>query len=343
LTRFDVEIRSQPEAVARFLDRQADVAEAVGSELRGAAIDWVMIAARGSSDNAARYGQYVLGIRNRLPVALATPSLFTVYQSPPRLAGALVIGISQSGASPDVVAVIEEACRQGCRTLAITADTTSPLARCADYTLDLGVTEKAIAATMTYTTSLAAMALLSTSLGEHGDGLGQIGAVPKAMQRVVEQAESDTGPDSLHAAGDWTVVARGYNYGTAFETALKLTEVARIAVEPYSTADFRHGPIAGIDEESTVVLIAPKGPVMAGTADLIPELAQRHASLVAISDDNDILHAARWASPLPGGVPEWLSPLVAVIPGQILALRLAEAQGLDPDHPRGLRKVTETY
>ncbi|MGD2052084.1 MAG: SIS domain-containing protein [Acidimicrobiia bacterium] len=343
MSRFGAEIRAQPEAVARFVDREASTVRTIASELQGTTIDWVVIAARGSSDNVARYGQYLLGIRNRLPVALATPSLYTVYQSPPRLTRALVIGISQSGASPDVAMVIEEARSQGCRTLAITADTASRLGRAADFVLDLGIAEKAVAATMTYSTSLAAMALLSMTLGGHDADLGRLTAIPDVMQLAAERAMSSSELCVAAAPGDWFVVGRGYSYGTAFETALKIAEVAGVHAEPYSAADVLHGPSAGIDDASTVILIAPRGPAFAGMAEWIPELKRRRSSLVAISDDEGMLRVSRSAFRLPGGVPEWLSPLVTVIPGQVLALRLAEARGLDPDQPRGLRKITETF
>ena len=338
------EIEQQPEAVRGFLDSQTAAASRISSTLQRSQPDWVLIAARGSSDNAARYGQYVLGIRNRLPVALAAPSLFTIYGSPPRLDGAFVIGISQSGESPDVIAVLSEAHRQRRPTLAITNHAESPLAAAADDVLPFGIgEERAVAASKTYTTSLAALALLSVCLSGDSHGLEELHAVPAAMSQALTDSLARRDTMRILSPGvPWLVVSRGMNYGTGFETALKLKEVAGISVESYSSADFLHGPIAAVGPGSIAVLIAPDGPAFEGVTALVPALKERGVVIAAVSDRDDLLAQADCGFPLPIGVPEWLSPLTAILPGQVLALDLALGRGFDPDAPLGLRKITRT-
>jgi glucosamine--fructose-6-phosphate aminotransferase (isomerizing) len=274
----------------------------------------------------------------------ATPSLYTIYEQPPRLDGAIVLGISQSGASPDVRAVLAEARRQGRPTIALTNDPASPLANEAEHVLPLEAgEEKAVAATKTYLNSLGAIALLFA-------GIGNDTVARRQLERVPEQLEEQIGlsfatAPALAKYGDAagaTVVARGVNYGTAYEIALKIRELSGLMVEAYSPADLMHGPIAAIQPGWPVIAVAPTGPAHESVADLVPALAARQARLLAISDVPELLEQANTPLPLVAGVPEWLSPLVAVVPGQVTAMRLAELRGLDVDNPAGLRKVTLT-
>jgi glucosamine--fructose-6-phosphate aminotransferase (isomerizing) len=343
MSLLETEIHEQPSAIARLLARESEnVAHLVGA-LRGR-FSHVVIAARGTSDNAARYAKYLFGAHNGLPVALATPSLFTLYRRPPRLDDALVLGISQSGQSPDIVTVVREGRDQGRPTLAITNDVTSPLAQAAEHVLPLHAgEERAVAATKTYTTSLAALALLSCHLNGAEDALDHLRTMPEHV------AETLARTDALRAhieryryIGHCAVIGRGFNYATAFEIALKVKELTRVIAEPYSSADFRHGPIAMIDEGFPVLLIAPGGAVADDIRALSHELTELCAEQVVISDQEDLLGPAHLAFSLPADVPEWLTPLIAVLPGQIFGLALAQFKGLDPDQPVGLRKVTET-
>jgi len=338
------EIAEQPAVLERLLDSGFPRVEEVAGRIQAAAPRYVVIAARGSSDNAARYAQYLFGAYNRLPVALATPSLFTLYQRPPSLAGSLVIAISQSGRSPDIIAVIEEGRRQGALTLAVTNDPASPLAQAAELVLPLlAGEERAIAASKTYTAQLFVLALLSTALAEDHTRLNQLAKVPVAVRRTLEHnwnLAHQLGP--FRDARLLAVIGRGFNYATAFEVALKLQETCLVLAQPYSSADFRHGPIALVEPGFPIVLVAPSGAVFPDLAALTEDLAAREAALAIVSDDPALLARADLPLPLPPAVPEWLSPLVAVVPGQLLALALARARGLDPDRPRGLAKVTRT-
>ncbi len=338
------EIHQQPEVLATLLEREDQTARRIAADLRRRDVRYVIIAARGTSDNAARYGQYLLGAVNRLPVGLATPSLFSVYGQPPRLDSSLVIGISQSGQSPDIVAVLAEGRRQGAPTLAITNDPGSPLAAQADHVLRLHAgEERAVAATKTYTAQLAALALLSCHLGGDAGRLEALRRTPQVVAQVLnrETCIAET-VERYRYMTACVVLGRGYNYATAFEIALKLKELNYLIAESYSSADFAHGPIAVIGSGFPAMAVAPGGQMFETMRDFSLALRSRGAELLIISDNQDLLAEAVTPLPLPAGTPEWLSPLVAVVPGQLFALHLTLVKGHDPDQPQGLRKITLT-
>jgi glucosamine--fructose-6-phosphate aminotransferase (isomerizing) len=273
----------------------------------------------------------------------ATPSLYTIYEQPPRLDGAAVIGISQSGASPDVSSVLAEARRQGRPTIALTNNLVSPLARAADEVLFLEAgDEQAVAATKTYMNSLGAVALLfAASDGPTAEA--ELARMPETLERQIALTRESAPPiDEYADAIGATVVGRGVNYGTAFEIALKIRELSGLVVEAYSPADLMHGPIAAIRPGWPVVIVAPTGPARPSVEDVVVPLVERGARLLAVSDVAAVLRRAQTKLPLVPRVPEWLSPLTAVIPGQLTALRFAQQRGLDIDSPAGLRKVTLT-
>ena len=339
----ETELREQPEALVRLLERQADAARQAARLFHRRDIRYLLIASRGSSSNVARYAQYLLGRAHRVPVMFATPSLYTIYGQPPRLDGALVIGISQSGASPDVVAVLAEAREQGRPTLALTNDVESPLARTADAVLPLEAgREQAVAATKTYVNSLGAVALLF-ALGDDAAARDELARMPEALAAQVDLSLAATPVlEEYREAVGLTVVARGVNYGTGFEIALKIRELSGLVTEAYSPADLMHGPIAAIQPGWPVVVVAPSGPARPSVEEIVPPLRARGARLVAVSDVRAVLRRAQTKLVLVSGVPEWLSPLTAVVPGQVAAMRLASLRGLDLDNPAGLRKVTLT-
>jgi glutamine---fructose-6-phosphate transaminase (isomerizing) len=338
------ELREQPSALATLLDREADHAREVASAFRRDDIRYILIASRGSSSNAARYAQYLLGRANRVPVMFATPSLYTIYEQPPRLDGAIAIGISQSGASPDVASVLAEARRQGRPTIALTNDSTSPLAKQADHVLPLEAgEERAVAATKTYLNSIGAVALLFAAISEDEVAFDELKRMPEILERQIALSLETAPPlDEYRDAIGATVVARGVNYGTAFEIALKIRELSGLVVEAYSPADLMHGPIAAIQPGWPVIVVAPTGPARPSVEELSVPLQERGARVIAVSDVAAVLRRAHTKLPLVPRVPEWLSPLTAVIPGQVTAMRLAQLRGLDIDSPTGLRKVTLT-
>lgn len=338
------EIHEQPQVLSRLLEHEAESVQRLAAEMQRRQVDYVMIAARGTSDNAGRYAQYLLGAANRLVVALATPSLYSIYKQPPRLGNALVLGISQSGKSPDIVAVLREARRQKALTAAITNQADSDLAQEADHVICLqaGV-EKAIAATKTYTSELLAIAMLSASLSREAEHLAALERIPAVIEETLGvQAQIAQIVQRYRFMRDCVVIGRGYNYATAFEIALKMKELTYTFIEAYSSADFLHGPLAVIEHGFPAIVIAPTGAMLAEMQQFISTLKQRDAEVLAISDDPTTLDLADVPLRLPVTVPEWLSPITAIIPGQLLAMQLAYIRNYDPDHPRGLRKVTET-
>ncbi len=339
------EIFEQPERLASLLTNQRGTAEEIARTIRGQDIRWVFLAARGTSDNAGRYANYLWGAQNRLPLALATPSLFTYYNQPPQLKDALVVGISQSGQSPDIVSVLVEGHRQGCLTLAITNEPQSPLAKSADLILEIqaGV-EKSVAATKTYTTELMAVAMLSAALSGNARRWKELGRVPDWSEKVLKQdAPIARMAERYRYMRQSVVLGRGFNYCSAFEWALKLKELTYVEAEPYSSADFRHGPIAMIEGGFPVMAVAPNGKVFETMLEMLGKLRhEQSAELVIISDEKRALSLAQSPILLPAGIPEWLTPIVDIIPAQLFAAALTRAKGLDPEKPRTIFKVTET-
>ncbi len=338
------EIHEQPQVIERLLQKERKVTEELARAIQNSGVTHVVIAARGTSDNAGRYAQYLLGASG-LSVGLATPSLFSIYKKPPRFGKALVMGISQSGKSPDIVAVLAEARRQGALTAAITNAPQSDLAGFGDIVIDLGAgPERAVAATKTYTAELGAIALLGAYLAGEADMLAALQSIPEAMASVLDM-EGDIAriaPRYRYMERS-VVIGRGYNYCTAFELALKMKELTYSIVEPYSSADFLHGPLAMIESGFPVVVIAPGGKMLSGMQDLVKTLREREAEIISISEDPQILSRSRIPLKLPVSVPEWLSPLTSILPGQMLAMHIAHVRDFDVDSPRGLRKVTETH
>lgn len=328
------EIFEQPDKLTHVLGVNRSVASDARQLLNGADIRHVVIAARGTSDNAARYAKYVWATRLGLPVTLAAPSLHTRYGKGPNFDAAAVVGISQSGESPDLVAVVEEARAQGRPTIAITNEPESPLADMSDVVVPLHAgPELSVAATKTYTTSLMAIAMIASdepSLSE----------IPSAVSRTLElerhikQAVSALGPiDKAVTLG------RGYNHATAFEWALKLQEMAYVFAHAFSPADFAHGPFAVLDEGFPVLAAVPDGAIAQDSfATLERALSERGAAVTVLTNVQ--------AAPVDGIVvpttPEYLSPMVFIAAAQLFTLHMALLKGIDPETPRGLRKVTRT-
>jgi glutamine---fructose-6-phosphate transaminase (isomerizing) len=338
------EIAQQPDVVARLLDRERIAIDALAAELRRRAPRYAVLAARGTSDNAARYAQHVLGRILRLPVVLATPSLHTLYDAPPRYADAVVIGISQSGASPDIVSVVAEGTNQGALTAAITNAPSSPLAGAAQHVIDLGAgEERSVAATKTYTSSVLAVALLAVALGDPGDEAEYVAELRRTPDAVAAAISGTVGLEQaaavLAAPLRGVVVGRGLNLGTAYEAALKLTELTGSLMAPYSPADLLHGPVAALGPDVPVLAVAPDEPASEGVLELAREAARRGSPVLVLGPqgvgDPLVLPSAADTAP-------WLTPLTAVVPAQLLAQLVAESRGVDVDRPGGLAKVTRT-
>lgn len=339
------EINEQSERIKGLLSSRRKYVEKIAAEIKKRDIQYVFLAARGTSDNAGRYANYLLGAMNGLPLALATPSLFTYYKKPPKLRNALVIGISQSGKSPDIVSVLEEGRRQGCMTLAITNEAGSPLAQNSDFVFELQAgAEKAVAATKTYTAELMAVAMLSAALAGNKKQWLELGKVAGWMKATLKQNDFIEQAAQRYRYIDQTVVlGRGYNYSTAYEWALKMKELTYIIAEPYSSADFAHGPIAMVESGYPVFAVAAKGQVFNSMLEMLKRLrSDIAAELVVISNDKKALSLAQVPLNIPVDTPEWLSPLVSILPAQLFAYHLTRAKGYNTEQPRSIRKVTET-
>lgn len=338
------EIREQPAVVERLVTTLPARLEPIATAVRRDGIEHVMIAGRGSSDHAAVYAVYALGAMAGMPVALAAPSLTSRYGRAPRLRRSLVIGISQSGRSPDIVSVLEEGRRQGALTLAITNAPDSPLAEAAGEVVDLQAgPERSIAATKTYTAQLAAVAVLASVLGDlPTEDRDALRAIPDVMARTLDTEDATVESSALDAREmrSSVVIGRGFNLATSLEWALKLKELAGVHAQAYSTADFEHGPVASLEDGGHLLAVRARGPLAADLDALLTRLVdERKVRAIVVADEAPV--AGAWL-PFPAGVPEWLSPLVAILPAQRYVAAVTRARGLDEERPRGLRKVTLT-
>jgi glucosamine--fructose-6-phosphate aminotransferase (isomerizing) len=340
------EIFEQPKAITRLLRSQIGAVNDVADRIRDGDIRWVFLAARGTSDNAGLYAKYLWGSFNRLPVALAAPSLFSVYRTPPQISDSLVLGISQSGQSPDIVGVIEEGRRQGALTLAITNDAASPLAEAAELVIDtLAGEEKAVAATKTYTTQLTAIAMLSAALSGGSEQIEWLEKLPAlAEEGLALEQTIEVAAERYRYISQCVVLGRGFNYATAFEWSLKLKELAYIVAEAYSPADFQHGPMALAQDGFPVFAVVPRGGDSENLISLLKRLVEeRKVELLAISNEQSALDLAHTPLTLPEDLPEWVSPIPAIIPAQLFCYYLTRSKGYDTEDPRGLSKVTRTW
>jgi glucosamine--fructose-6-phosphate aminotransferase (isomerizing) len=336
------EMSEQPARLAQLIDRSDDIAARVRA-LAPEPLNGISIVARGSSDHAAIYGRYLLEAATGKPVSLAAPSLHTLYDVDVDYEGQLVIAVSQSGATPEIARTLEALQAGGGRGLAITNDPDSPLARAADETiaLDLGE-ERAVPATKTVTGELIAFALVASVLGRVPFTRDELNALPESVQAVLDDpAPAADAAEALLGASQLIVVARGYLFAAALETALKIKETCLLLADGYSSADLRHGPIAAVSRGLPVVALCTPGPALADMVSLVEDLRARQASVLVVGSD-EIGTDEPADVPLPVGVPEALVPISAVVRGQQLAYELSVRLGYDPDRPEGLTKVTPT-
>ncbi|SDR78022.1 SIS domain-containing protein [Actinopolymorpha singaporensis] len=342
-TQMAREIAEQPDAVARTLDGLRPLRGELHRLAEGTR--HILFVARGSSDNACVYGRYLVETHAHRMAGLAAPSVATHYHAEVDLTDALVVCVSQSGETREIVETQEWAAGRGARTVAVTNDGESSLARGADLTLatDAG-REFAVPATKTYTTQLAAMAVLATALAPDPTSLdADLARVPEQMSALVERREGvDAAAAQLAKSAETLVSGRGLLFGTALEVALKLEETCLRPVRGLSYADLRHGPIAVVDADVAAIVVAAKdGPVVGGLTEVAADLGRRGATTIGIG--GDAAFGAACALSVPGpDLPEMVAPLATVVPGQLMVESLARRLGLDPDAPRGLSKVTQT-
>jgi glucosamine--fructose-6-phosphate aminotransferase (isomerizing) len=342
-TQMAREIAEQPETVRRtlaaLLPLRPRLRELAAGRRR------VLFAARGSSDNAATYGRYLLETHAGVNASLAAPSVATHYRARLDLGDALVVCVSQSGATAEILETAEWASSRGARTVAVTNVEASPLAKVADLALVTQAgPELAVPATKSYVAQLAAMAMIGTALAADPGALDEdLGRVPDEVAGLISAASGvDAAVRELARAAHVIVAGRGLCMGTALETALKLEETCLRPVRGYSYADLRHGPISVVTSGVVALLVSAKdGPMLAPMTELAADLAARGATTIGIGGDPAF--AATCGLHVPGpDLPETLAPLGAIVPAQLTVERLARELGLDPDNPRGLAKVTQT-
>jgi len=334
------EVAAQPEVLARVLaDGLAEV-RAVADELRRRAPRFVLLAARGTSDHAALYGKYLLEVELGLPCGLASPSTYTAYGARPDLRDVLVVAVSQSGGSPDLLGTVEVAAACGATTLAVTNAPDSELARAAGLHLDVRAgTELSVAATKSYTAELLTLLLLVDAWA--GGDAADARVLPDAVHElVVRRAEMAALAHRYERATRLVTTGRGFAYPTAREAALKVMETSYLGAHAFSGADLLHGPLAMLDRGDPVVAVVPPGVGATAMAPVLDRVVERGADLVVLGDaaPPDVTTFA-----LPAGVSERAHPVVDIVALQWLALELALARGLDPDRPRGLAKLTQTW
>jgi glucosamine--fructose-6-phosphate aminotransferase (isomerizing) len=337
------EIEEQPAALERTLRAERRHAEQFADRLKAREVPLIVLVARGTSDNAAMFGRYLLELTTGIPASLSAPSIHTLYKARLRLRNALVIGVSQSGEGQDINLVLESCRQAGALTVGITNEADSTMARLVDevFLIRAGK-ERSVAATKTYTGQLLIFYLLAAALGDRKNRL-DIERLPEwAAHAVTLKPSIEAMVERYRFMEHCVVIGRGLNYANAFELALKLMEACYVIAERFSSADFQHGPIAVVERNFPVFLFAPPGRVFPDILAVHERLHQLGAETVVISSEPRIQRRASRAIAMPDRIDDLLSPIPYIIPGQMFAALLAEAKGLSPDQPRSLRKITQT-
>ncbi len=335
------EICEQPDVLERTINAEAETATRIGDFIRSKDIDVIVLVARGSSDNAALFGRYLLEVTTGIPVSLSAPSVFTLYNARLRLKRALVIGVSQSGEGDDINFVLQRAKDSGAFTVAITNEAESTMAGIADETMRIHAgRERSVAATKTYTGQMLLFYMLANAIGDTRIDYRKI---PEFAERALKlNSEIKQIAERYAFMENCVVVGRGYNYGNSYELALKLMETCYVVAERFSSADFFHGPLAIIERRFPVILFGPTGVTQQGSVELLKRLSDLNADCFSITNDEKIASVSTQSISLSPEIDEILSPIPFIIPAQLLAAHLAEVKGLDPDAPRSLSKVTKT-
>jgi glutamine---fructose-6-phosphate transaminase (isomerizing) len=340
---FLAEIREQPAALLRLLEH-ADEYQQAAREAVGRDPHVVRLVGHGSSDNAASYGVYAFGIQAAWTALRDSISLSVYYRAKTDLKRSVVVGLSQSGRTPDVVAYVERARKRGAYTVAITNEPGSELARAAEVTLPLAAgSENAVAASKTYMNQIAALFLLSGAIaGRTDEAVESVEQTAALMTEALPAIEGavDAVASAFAYVGRMYVIGRGIEFATARETALKLTETCRVAAEPLTSTDLAHGPIAALDPLFPVWTIASRDKSLPTVIEAAKRARATGATLVASGNAASKVAGAAYVLTVPEAPEPLLAPLLSVVPGQLFAAALARARGLDSDHPEGLTKVT---
>jgi glutamine---fructose-6-phosphate transaminase (isomerizing) len=336
------EIAEQPKALQRTIDREHKKVKRIGEHLKKRGIGLIVLVARGSSDNAALFGRYLLEITTGIPVSLSAPSVYTIYNSRVNLSNALVIGISQSGEGEDINLVLSSARSSGAFTIGITNNADSTMASLTDEVMLMhGGEELSVAATKTFTGQMLLFYLLSASLSEKN--MVDYSTIPELTARALElKPEVEEMVERYLFMENCVVVGRGLVYANAYELALKLMETCYVVAERFSSADFLHGPLAIVERHFPVIAFAPPGRTLKGVSELLERLRELRADTLVITSNRELGKMCTRQLKMPAGINELVAPIPYIVPGQLFAALLSRIKGLNPDEPRSLKKITRT-
>lgn len=345
MTKMLNEILQQPKVLEGIENENKAVLDALVKELKDKNIDHAVLSARGSSDHAAVYGQYLLGLYKNVVSALAIPSCITLYDGKPDMSKDLVIGVSQSGKAADAIAVLETAKNQGAVTVAITNDKQSPLAQIAKYHLycNTGL-EESVAATKTFTAQMYLLALLSAYWSGNDELMSTLRNLPQALKPAIDSiiAMISSKVERYRYMTEGFVLARGFCYPVALEMALKIQETCYIKMQGYAVSDFYHGPLAQINSEVPVILLAPVGEAFEDSEAMIDRITSMGTQIMVVTDDETLSNKYKNSVLLPAFGSEVTSAFLFAVFAQCFAECLSVSKGLNPDSPRALNKVTIT-
>lgn len=345
MINLEKEIREQPAALQNVIETNLPLVRAIVAKAKASGVHGIYFAARGTSDHACVYAQYLFGIFAGIPCTLGTPSVFTKYGAHIDLSGMLVVGVSQSGKAEDVLAVLESAKKDGAITVAVTNNCESPMATCADYHLYCGCGfEASIAATKTFTTQMTILGLMAAVWGENEALIEEFKALSGKAQELL-----DTKYDEIMAFADENknipgaiLLGRGISYCIALEGALKMLETNKLSMKGYPTSDFHHGPIAQVKPGDLVFIISPKGKTEDDTAEIAKKLLAVDAKVVVVTNDAAEAPAGTRAVVLPDTGSEFTFPHMAVMFFQLVACCMTIVRGIDPDKAGVINKITIT-
>lgn len=339
------EIMEQPAVLKKCLSVNEDTLNKIVAEIKEKKLEFIIIAARGTSDHAATYAKYMFETLTGLPVVLAAPSVVTTYKSRLAMKNALVIGVSQSGAAKDVAAILEEANESKTTTVSITNFADSLLAGASKYSLlcSAGV-EKSVAATKTFTSQLILLGMLAAKLADNTQVQNLLKSAPDYVEKTISTVSEPIKKISLRYRfmDECIVLARGLNYAVALESALKIKETTYVRASAYAASDFHHGPMAVLQKDMPVIVYAPTGPSLKDMHEMISILKEAEADILIVSDDDETCKLGNCFIKTPSTGSDFISPFVNTVVAQLFACSLAAVKGLNPDAPRMLHKVTVT-
>lgn len=338
------EIMEQPKILENCLGLNQKTINAIVARLKEKNVDNVIIAARGTSDHAGIYGKYIIEIKKGIPVSLAAPSVFTIYEGNVNMANSLVIAISQSGRAADALEVIKSARQQGATTVSITNFEDSPLAVESEYHLFCGAgLEKSVAATKTFTSQVYLLALLVAAWSQDEGFKKELSEVPTLLNKTLDLSEQIKNRVGRYRfMNECFVLARGTNYAIALESALKIQETTYVRAKGYAISDFHHGPFAMISEHMPVIVFAPKCQSLKDSKEMLVKLRNAGADILVVSNDPETLTMGECSIQIPDVSNDFITPFINALVAQMFACELSILRGLNPDAPRGLSKVTYT-